>query len=437
MSTELIGLIGTILVIILMFLRVPVAFSMLTIGVIGIGLLSSFPAAFHAVSVDLYHQFASYQLSVVPLFALMGFLASYSGLGVKLFNMADKFLGHIKGGLCLAVQLACAIFGAISGSTSATIVTIGPVAYPEMKKNGYDDTLATACIASGANLDALIPPSVVLVVYGIATEVSVGSLLIAGILPGILLMLLFMATSWILITRKPSLAPTKAKAPWSERWNSLFHGGVVQVLIVFLLSIGGIFLGWFTATEAGAVGAGGMFIVCLFGKNMSFKVLKDSLINASRLTAMVFLLIACAMVFSRFFAMSRIPIFLGDLVSKMDTSKWLVFAVILFIYLILGMFIDSLAMILLTIPVFYPIVVGSLGYDPIWFGILIVLVLSMGSITPPIGLNVFVMQGVLKTVPLYTIFRGIWPYVLAIVICCLIIIAFPSIATILPGLLRG
>jgi tripartite ATP-independent transporter DctM subunit len=434
LSAEWIGLIGTLFVIVLMLLRVPVAFSMLVVSVVGMGVLTSFHAAFHSMIGDLYRQFSSYSLSVVPLFALMGYLASYSGVGSKLFVMADKFLGHIRGGLCLAVQMACAIFGAICGSNSATIVTMGAVAYPEMKKQGYDDTLATASIASGACLASLIPPSVVLVVYGIATEVSVGKLLIAGILPGILLMLLFMLVGYILVTRNPALAPVKPRVPWSERMNILLHGGVLEVLIVFIISIGGIFVGAFTATEAGAVGAGGMMIVCLISRQLSFSVLKKSLLNASKLTAMVFLIVASATVFSRFFALSRIPTWLGVVVAGINMNKWVIFAVILFIYLIMGMLIDALAMILLSIPAFYPIVVTTLGYDPVWFGVLIVLVLSMGSITPPIGLNVFVMHGTVKNVPLYSIFRGVWPYVAAIVVCCAIMIAFPSIATFLPSL---
>ncbi|MBO5638604.1 MAG: TRAP transporter large permease [Oscillospiraceae bacterium] len=434
MSGQMIGLLGTLLVIVLMFLRVPVAFSMLTVAYFGMVVMVGFKPALSAIGTDLYTNFSSYTMSVIPLFGLMGYLASYSGLGSKLFNLGDKAVGHVKGGLCMAVQIACAIFGAICGSNSATVATIGSIAYPEMKKLGYQDSLSTASVASGASLSLLIPPSVTFIVYGIATEVSIGKLFISGILPGILLMVLFMIVGYVSVAMNPSLAPIKAKASRKERLAALTDGGVLEVLIVFFVSIGGIFFGWFTATEAGAIGATGMLLVCLFSKKLTWHVFKKSLLESAKLTATVFLLVASATVFSRFFALSRIPTFLGDLVASLDVNKWVIFAIILFIYLILGMFIDALAMILLTIPVFYPIIVTGLGYDPIWFGVLIVMVLSMASITPPIGLNVFVMQSVTKDVPIFTIYKGVWGYVAAIVVACGLLIAFPSIATFLPSL---
>lgn len=434
MSGELIGLLGTLMVVVLMFLRVPVAFSMLTVAFLGIVTLIGFTPAISAIGTDLYTNFSSYTMSVVPLFGLMGYLASFSGLGSKLFNLGDKAVGHIKGGLCMAVQIACAIFGAICGSNSATVATIGSIAYPEMKKLGYDDSLSTASVASGASLSLLIPPSVTFIVYGIATEVSIGKLFISGIIPGILLMLLFMAVGYISVARNPALAPVKPKASRKERLRALIDGGVWQVLVVFFFSIGGIFFGWFTATEAGAIGAFGMMLVCLISRKLTWDVLKKSLLESAKLTATVFLLVAAATVFSRFFALGRIPAYLGTLVASLNVNKWIIFAVILLIYLLLGMFIDALAMILLTIPVFFPIVVTGLGYDPIWFGVLIVLVLSMASITPPIGLNVFVMQSVAKEVPIFTIYKGVWGYVAAIVVCCALLIAFPALATWLPGL---
>ena len=434
MSGEMIGLIGTLLVIVLMFLRVPVAFSMITVAFCGIISMIGFTPALSAIGTDLSTHFSSYTMSVIPLFGLRGYLASYSGLGSKLFNLGDKAVGHIKGGLCMAVQIACAIFGAICGSNSATVATIGSIAYPEMKKLGYDDSLSTASVASGASLSLLIPPSVTFIVYGIATEVSIGKLFISGIIPGILLMCLFMCVGYISGSRNPSLAPIKPKASRQERVKALTDGGVLEVLIVFSISIGGIFFGWFTATEAGAIGATGMLLVCLFSKKLTWNVMKKSMLESAKLTATVFLLVAAATVFSRFFALSRIPAFLGNLVAGLAVNKWIIFAVILLIYLILGMFIDALAMILLTIPVFFPIVVTGLGYDPIWFGVLIVMVLSMASITPPIGLNVFIMQSVTKDVPIFTIYKGVWGYVAAIVVACALLIAFPGLATWLPSM---
>lgn len=434
MSGQIIGLLGTLMVIVLMFLRVPVAFSMLTVAYFGMAIMIGFKPALSAIGTDLYTNFSSYTMSVIPLFGLMGYLASYSGLGTKLFNLGDKAVGHVKGGLCMAVQIACAIFGAICGSNSATVATIGSIAYPEMKKLGYQDSLSTSSVASGASLSLLIPPSVTFIVYGIATEVSIGKLFISGILPGVLLMVLFMIVGYISVSLKPELAPIKPKASRKERLSALTDGGVLEVLIVFFVSIGGIFFGWFTATEAGAIGATGMMLVCFFSKKLTWRVLKKALLESAKLTATVFLLVASATVFSRFFALSRIPTFLGNLVAGLNVNKWVIFAVVLFIYLILGMFIDALAMILLTIPVFYPIIVTGLGYDPIWFGVLIVMVLSMASITPPIGLNVFVMQSVTRDVPIFTIYKGVWGYVAAIVVACGLLIAFPAIATFLPSL---
>ena len=434
MSPELIGLLAIILVIVLMFLKVPVCFSMLLVAFAGMWILNSITGSFQVLSTTLYTQFASYTMSVTPLFALMGLFAANSGVGSKLFTMADAFLGHIGGGLCMAVQVACAIFGAICGSNSATIVTIGAVAYPEMKRFGYDDTLSTASVASGACLASLIPPSVVMIIYGGATEVSIGKLFIAGIIPGIVMMLIFIIIEAILVKRNPSLAPKKPKATWTVRRKSLTNGGVLEVLIVFVLSIGGVFMGWFTATEGGAIGAAGMLLVCIISRQMSWKAFKKSISEAVSLTAMIFMMVSCATVFSKFFAMTRIPTLLGDVITSLAVPNWVIFAIILVIYLIMGMIIDSMAMILLTIPVFYPIICTTMGYDPIWFGVLIVLVLSMGSITPPIGLNCFVMQGVAKTVPLYSIFRGVWPYVIGMLLTAILIIIFPGLATWLPNL---
>lgn len=437
MSAPLLGLIGIILVLVIMFFRVPVAFSMLVVGFLGILILKGSSAAIQILTNEMYQQFSSYTLSVVPLFALMGLLASYSGVGSKLFRMADKFSGHISGGLCIATQLACGIFGAICGSIPATIATMGTVAYPEMKKSGYDDSLSTASIASGACLSILIPPSVTFIIYGIMTEQSIGSLFISGIIPGILLMLLFMLVGYFLVKRNPALAPKKPKASWGERIKSVTNGAVLQVLLIFLLSIGGIFFGWFTATEAGAVGAGGMLLVCILSKQITWKQFVKALMDVGKLTAMVFILVAGASVFSRFFALSKIPAFLGVFLGSLTLPHWVVMAFIIVIYLILGMLIDELAMILLTVPIFFPIVVTTMGYDPLWFGVIIVMCMSIGALTPPIGMNVFVLKGAVGTVPLFTIFRGCWPYVFAMCVAVILIIAFPALASWLPSIALG
>ncbi|MDR1246568.1 MAG: TRAP transporter large permease [Clostridiales Family XIII bacterium] len=433
MSPVIIGIIGFAAVVGLIFLSVPVAFSMIVVGFVGFSVLNSVSSAMNMLCTEVFTSFTSYTMSVVPLFAFMGILAAYSGLGAKLFAMADKFVGHITAGLAVATQLACGIFGAICGSIPATLATMGPVVYPEMKKKGYDDSFSTATIASGSNLAVMIPPSTTFIIYGLAAEVSIGKLFIAGIFPGILEMLLFMIAGVIVVKMNPKLAPRQPKATWEERVRSLTHGGVLEILIVFCISIGGIFIGWFTATEAGAVGAFCMLAVCAVRRNVSVKILMESLLSSTALAAMCFLLIASANVFTKFFAITGIPASVGRMVLEMNAPPWAVLFVIVFIYLIMGMLMDALAMILLTIPIFYPVII-AIGYDPVWFGVLAVLVLSLGFLTPPIGLGAFILHGSTK-VPIYTIFKGVWPYVIATLITVIIIIFVPSVATFLPGLL--
>lgn len=414
----------------------PIAFAMALIGFVGFGLITSVSTAMTMVVREIYSTFSSYSLSVIAMFCWMGFLAYYSGIGTRLYIFAYKLIGHWPGGLAIATQAACGIFGAICGSNTATAATMGAIALPEMKKYQYDTSLATASVAAGGVLGVLIPPSVIFIVYGMATEQSIGRLFIAGILPGIILMALYIVTIYLLTKFKPELGPSGPKAGWKERMGSL-QGGLGEVLAIFLLSMGGLFAGWFTATEAGAVGAAGVLGVALLGRSITWEGFKKSLFDTTRTTAMIMLLIAGSVIFGRFMAISRIPFELATWTSSLDLPAWIVMAIILAIYLILGCFIDALAMILLTIPIFYPIAVDSLGYDPIWFGVVIVLVVAMGVITPPVGMNVYILKGVVPDVPLETIFKGIWPFLYAIIVCLALIMIFPQIATFLPNLIRG
>lgn len=434
MSPAIAGIIGIILFLIVVFFGVPISYAMLFTGFWGLCFLRSPAAAFDIVAKDLLATFSSYSLTVIPMFVFMGYIGFYSGIGNSLFNLSHKFVGHFRGGLALASEVACALFGAVSGSSTAGVATIGTIAIPEMRKYNYDSSLATASIAAGASLGSLIPPSVLFIVYGIATEQSIGKLFLAGILPGILLMVLYMLTIAVLTHRNPSLAPAGKKATWSERIGA-FRGGLIEVFIVFALSLGGLFLGWFTPTEAGAVGAISLMVITLIGKKMNWPKIIAALLDSTKLTAMIFLLIAGATVFGRFFALTRIPFDLGTWITGLNFPPFAVILVIIFIYLVLGCFIDALALILLTIPIFYPLAVTTLGYDPIWFGVIILLVVNMGVITPPIGLNVFVIKGVAPDVPLETIFKGVWPFVLAILVCIFILLVFPQIATFLPNML--
>ena len=434
MNPIVVGIIGTIVFLILLILRMPVAYAMAIVGFAGFSYMSSPEKAFRVFSQDFYSTFSSYSLTVAPTFILMGFIAFYSGIGMGLFNLANKFVGHLRGGLALAVQLACALFGTVCGSLPATVATMGSIAIPEMKKNKYADSLSTACIAAGASLASLIPPSVLFIVYGIATEQSIGRLFLAGILPGLMHMGIYMATILILTTRNPSLAPVIPKASWGERLDA-FRGGILETGIVFLISLGGLFLGWFTPTEAGAVGAFSIFVVTFLEKRLDYAKLKQALGDTTKLTAMIFLLVAGATVFGRFYAITRIPFELSSWATKLDLPPFLIMGMVIVIYLILGMIIDALPLILLTIPIFYPLVTDTLGYDPIWFGVIILLITSMAVMTPPVGVNVYIVKGVAKDVPLETIFNGIWPFVLADLVAITLLIAFPVIATFLPNLL--
>lgn len=434
MSAVTIGLIGIAAFFGLLALRMPIAFAMALVGVAGFGILTSVPTSLDMAAKEIYNTFTSHSLSVIAMFVWMGFLAYYSGIGSNLYLFAYRMLGHLSGGLALATQAACAIFGAICGSNTATAATMAAIALPEMDRYHYDRSLATASIAAGGVLGVMIPPSVIFILYGMATEQSIGTLFLAGILPGILLMLLYMAVIYILTKRNPALGPSGAKASWRERLHAL-RGGLSEALAVFSLSIGGLFAGWFTPTEAGAVGAGGILLISLLEKRLNWDKLKKSLLDTTRTTAMIMLMIAGAVIFGRFMAVSRVPFELAAWAGSLPLPPFAVMGIILVIYFSLGCFIDALALILLTVPIFYPVVVITLGYDPIWFGVIIVLVVGMGVITPPVGMNVYVIKGVVPDVPLETIFRGIWPFLAAIIICIIILIIFPQIATFLPNLL--
>ncbi|NLF45184.1 MAG: TRAP transporter large permease [Syntrophomonadaceae bacterium] len=419
---------------ILIFLRMPIAYAMAITGFVGFSYMTSASAGMNMVVRELYSSFSSYTLTVIPMFVWMGFLAYYSGIGTRLYVFAYRMIGHWPAGLAIATQLACAVFGAICGSNTATAATMGAIAMPEMKKYNYDHSLSTASVAAGGVLGVLIPPSVIFIVYGMATQQSIGKLFIAGALPGILLMLLYMAVIFIWARKRPEIGPSGPRFTWRERLTAL-QGGLLEVIIIFALSMGGLFAGWFTATEAGAVGAIGVLLVSLAGRNLSWDNFKRSLFDTTKTTAMIMLLVAGSVIFGRFMAVSRIPFEAANWAATLDMAPFMVMGLILLVYLIMGCFIDALAMILLTIPIFYPIAVETLGFDPIWFGVIIVLVVAMGVITPPVGMNVYIIKAVAPYVPLDVIFRGIWPFLLAIIICVIMLIIFPQIATFLPGLL--
>jgi len=435
LTVEIVGIIGILLLLELIALRIPIAYSMLLVGFLGFSYLVSPQAALNMVTTELFSNFSSYTLSVIPMFVWMGFIAYYSGVGTGLYTLIYRLIGYRPGGLAIATQGACAIFGAICGSNTATAATMGAIALPEMRKYKYDDSLSTASVAAAGALGILIPPSVIFIVYGAATEQSIGKLFISGIIPGILLMVLYMLTIFILVKINPEIAPAGQKFTFKEKIQAL-KGGLFEIIITFIISIGGLFAGYFSATEAGAIGAGSILLITLLRGQLKWDGFIKSLKDTTRTSAMIMLLVAGAMVFGRFIAVSRLPFEMANWAANLNLPPFMIMAVILIIYLILGCFIDALALVLLTVPIFYPVVTDVLGYNPIWFGVITVLVVAMGVITPPVGMNVFIIKGVVKDVPLETIFKGVWPFIIAIFACIALLIIFPQIATFLPNMLK-
>jgi len=434
MSPNTVAVIGIVFLIVIFLLRMPVSYAMGLVGLVGFAVASSWDGALRIVAKDLWATFSSYSLSVSPMFVLMGTVAFHSGFSGRLFDAANKWLGRLPGGLALATIAACAGFGAMCGSTTAGAAAMGKVTLPEIKRYGYDDALRTGCVASAGSLAIMIPPSTVLIIYGVMTEQSIGKLFIAGILPGILLAVLFMITVLALVWRNPGLAPPGVKTSWMEKIKGL--SGIIEMLILFGLVMGGLFVGWFTPTEAGAVGAAGALAIALARRKLSVKAFWLALAETTRITAMVFLIIACATIFGHFMAITRAPFALSEWVGGLPVPPIVVMVFIMAIYLIGGCFMDSLALVTLTVPILYPIVT-SIGYDPIWFGVMIILAAEMGVITPPVGVNVYVIKGVAEDVPIATIFRGIWPFLAAEIVCTIILLFAPDIALFLPNLSAG
>ncbi|MFH1915031.1 MAG: TRAP transporter large permease [Pseudomonadota bacterium] len=430
------GIIGIIVMVFLFMTRMPVAFVMMLVGFVGFSLLTSWRGGLNLMSRNIYDAFASYELSTIPLFILMGQIAFNCGISRRLYNTAYHFLGSTRGGLAMATVSACTAFGAVCGSSPATAATMSTVGIPEMKRYGYANSLATASVASGGGLGMIMPPSVVLIIYGVLTEQSIGALFVSGIFPAFMLTGLFVAAIAIQCRINPTLGPKGESFPWSEKIKSL--AGLIDTLIIFALVIGGLFLGWFTPTEAASIGVLGVLALALIKRQLSWPAFVNSLHETLRTSCMVMVLIAGAVVFGKFLAVTRIPFDIASWVSSFDMPHYAIMAAIILIYFIGGCFMDSLALIMLTIPVFFP-VVTSMGYDPIWFGIIIVLVTEMGVITPPVGINVYVVYGMCQkiapSVTLEQIFRGIVPFMLAIIAGIALLFVFPQIILYLPGLM--
>lgn len=426
-----IGLMGCVFLIVLLFTSMPVAFAMITAGVIGFALIVNPHAAFSMVTADIFDTFSSYNLTVIPLFVFMGQVAFHAGISTRLFKSAYAWIGHLPGGLAMATVGACTGFGAICGSGPATAATMASVALPEMRRYKYSEELAGGTVAAGGSLGMLIPPSVVFIVYALMTEQSIGALFIAGIVPGLLIALLFCISIGIRCTVRKELGPAGPKFAWKERFKSL--NGIVETLILFVLVMGGMFLGLFTPIEAAAIGAAGSLVIALIKRALTIAKLKQILLETVRTSAMVFFIVTGAVIFGRFLAISQIPFAVANWFVALQLPGFIIMFLIILFFLIAGCFIDALALVLLTIPIFYPVVL-KLGYDPIWFGVMVVVITQMGVITPPVGVNVYVVSGIERDIPLQSIFKGSMPFLYMLILAAVILVIFPQIATFLPNL---
>jgi len=427
------GVFGICLLIVLLFSGMPISIVMALVGFLGMAYLIGVDPGLTSIGASPYNTASSYSLSVIPLFVLMGAFCFHSGLSRDLYHTVYRWLGYLPGGLAMATVGACAGFAAVSGSSVATVATMGTVALPEMQRYKYDSALATGCIAAGGSIGILIPPSVILVIYGILTEQSIGKLFLAGFIPGVLEALFYMITIYIICKRSPLAGPRGERSNFVEKLVSL--KGTWGVLVLFVLVIGGIYMGVFTPTEAAGVGAFGAFLFALSKRQLTWKRFTDSLLETGKTTAMALLILIGAVILGYFLAVTRLPFVLSDYVATLPVNRYIILGIIILVYLFLGAIMSAMAMIVLTVPIFFPVVV-ALGFDPIWFGIIIVRVVEMGQITPPVGINVFVMKGVAKTVPLYTIFRGIIPFLIADIFHVALLIAVPQIALFLPNLMK-
>lgn len=433
MSETLIGVWGIAALFFCLVARLPVGMALLVVGFGGIWVIDGQRTAIATMSSETYSSVTAYSLSIIPLFVLMGNMAGAAGYSQRLYEAAYALIGRLRGGLASSTVLGCAAFAAVSGSSVATAVTIGKVALPEMKRFGYSDGLATGSVAAGGTLGILIPPSTGFVLYAILTEESIGKLFIAGILPGILLSLLFIVVVMIVTRLRPEEGPVGPKSTAAEKLTATLRS--MPLIGVILVSIGGIYLGVFTPVEAAGVGATLVTVMALSTGAVKFSKVPDILLETVTMTAMLYLIIIGAHVFGPFLALTHIPETLALQLEAFGLGPYGTLLLILIGYIILGMFFDGLAMLVVTMPVVYPIVTG-LGFDPIWFGVICVIVIEMGLITPPVGINVFVVKGVADNVPMATIFRGVGPFWLAMAVCLALLVAFPQIALYLPETMR-
>jgi tripartite ATP-independent transporter DctM subunit len=431
MSPEIIGLIGVLVLIVFLLAGMWIGVAMAVIAILGIAVIRGFSLSFTVTGMIPFQNIAFYPISCLPMFVLMGVIIAETGIGEDLYDTAYKWVGQLRGGLAIATVLACAALGAVTGISAAAIVSMGKVALPEMRKHNYDEPLATGSIACAGTLALLIPPSIAFVMYGVLTENSIGKLFIAGILPGILLAILFAITISIITVVRPQSGPSGPKTSVKVKIFSLKN--TWHVICLFLLVLGGIYGGIFTPTEGGAVGAFGAFVIAGIYRRLTFKKFIHCLRETAIMTGMILFIISGAFLFMHFMAVSKLPFALGNLIAALNVPRMVIFAGLVVVYIILGMFLDIMSCIMLTIPIVYPAIL-VMGFDPIWFGVMLVILIEMGLVTPPVGMDVFFLSGV-TGIPVGTIFRGVAPFCMAMIVCIVILAAFPQIALLLPTMM--
>ncbi len=432
MPNELTGLLGFLAMLLLIAARVPVAIAMMAVAVTGYSVIVGSDAALARMGADAFRGASIYSLSVIPLFILMGMLLANAGVGSDVYRALDRVLWRMRGGLAIATLGASTLFASVSGSSVASASTMSAVAVPEMRRYRYDEGFAAACAAVGGTLGALIPPSALLVLYGVLTQEPIGRVLVAGFLPGLMTAFLLMITAWIVVWRRPHLAPGQAARPAMTIAQAMQLTWPVPV--IFSISMGGLYAGVFTPTESGAAGA---FLALAYGaatRRLDWRRFADAVSRSIRTSALIFLLMIAGQMFGFFLAVTRIPLWLGQTVSELDLAPWLVMGAIFLVYFMLGAVMDEIAILVIMTPVIYPVVIG-LGYDGAWFGVLTIMMLLTGLLTPPIGLIAFVVSG-LTGIPLSKVFRGLTPFWAALCVAIVLLILFPRIATWLPDLMR-
>jgi C4-dicarboxylate transporter, DctM subunit len=431
-----VGYIGVVVLIILLFSGMHIGVVMALIGFLGYSYLVGWAGGFEVLKSVPYSTFSTYEFTVIPLFVLMGEFCFHGDISGDLYAAAHRFLGNLKGGLAMATIGACAAFAAVSGSSMATAATMSTVALPEMRKRNYDLSLATGTLAAGGTIGILIPPSVILVVYGMLTQTSIGKLFLAGFVPGILQAVLFILVIAFICWRNPDKGPASGSSSMVDKLKSLKN--VWIVLLLFILVIGGIYFGVFSPTEGAAMGAAGAFVFALARRKLNFKAFRSSLIETVKYSGMIFFIMVGAMMLGYFFAVTRLPSEIATVISGLEWNKYIIWAGVVVLYLFLGCIMDSMAMVLLTVPILFPLMCGptGLGFDPVWFGVMIVIVVEMGMITPPVGMNVFVIKGMAPDVPTYSIFKGILPFLYADMFQVIILTMFPAVVLWLPNVFK-